>query len=495
MTDGHQIPQHVFSLGSSFDIGQMPRIPSGRIRSRYTRHGRHCKYSPIYLSNESDIDQDEITRVSLDAPWTRPNTHSAAKEDRSQTSLTSYFSPTKPRAKDTFPKPRTHKLFVSDSKTRASGTVPRESDTLAGRFQVMLYKELLDAMLLARNPDPSDCPSVSHEAILPTEKIFSWIEIFQHLALSISEPFSEDFVVQSRPIIAGNRLLYGVEGARTLENMLVVWQRYIEALGLGSIPSEKDKSKDKGMGRTEDRLKLVYRRAGAKHRRQSSKNADVSSRRSRDKRRQVRETTSLSEGVEMAEVDDDEQLQLAIEDSLRTAEPAQGVSSEDPSRSSVRTPNPLTSPQAKIPQLPKGAKTDAEDDELAWAVEMSLGAGAEDMPAEEKGEVVLRVAQPCAQEASSVPSTPSTPTTPTPDRHTPTTQSSPSNPSRPEESISSASGSIIGRTVFTHSPRRLAAHLSSVLEWWLGERDAVGVSIEETRRCGWCEFEEGCEWR
>jgi exonuclease V len=127
--------------------------------------------------------QDELTRKPLDSS----NTSGPETRSSRQTSLTSFFSPTKPRPLE--PKPRTHKVYVSDSKTRASGTLPRESDTLAGRLQCMVYKELLDAMLLA-GPlasasasalDPStgaDSSPWTSETVLPSLSGFSFAQVF-----------------------------------------------------------------------------------------------------------------------------------------------------------------------------------------------------------------------------------------------------------------------------------------------------------------------------
>jgi exonuclease V len=71
-----------------------------------------------------------------------------------------------------------------------------------------------------------------------------------------------------------------------------------------------------------------------------------------------------------------------------------------------------------------------------------------------------------------------------------------STPRREAQSQDSGdAGDIIGIAEFEHDPELLARHLSSVLAYWHGTRDPQGVSLAHVRRCGWCEFEEGCEWR
>lgn len=321
----------------------------------------------------------------------------------------------------------------------------------------MLYKELLDAMLLPANVTGSLMSS--DDVILPTETPFSFSSLWLHLNLNPDEPVSEDFVRQSRAVVLGNGLRFGAGEARTLTEMVRVWQGYVLALGLGSpgspTPAKKKPNSDgkdeRNLGCTEERLELVYRRAGpAKDREKKRKG----------KRRKEDESV----------VEDEETLiQLAIERSL--------------------APPTILDKPPEIP--PERAEYDPEQegDELAWAVEMSLGADVNGIAAEEGGEVILRASQRTVTPSSSQ-QPPSSPLKSA-------SQSRPQSPESDPETTKpgTSSGSIIGKHRFTHSPRLLAAHLDSVLAWWLGQREAVGVGVEETRRCGWCEFEEGCEWR
>jgi hypothetical protein len=57
------------------------------------------------------------------------------------------------------------------------------------------------------------------------------------------------------------------------------------------------------------------------------------------------------------------------------------------------------------------------------------------------------------------------------------------------------SGGIIGRHRFKYNSGLLKTHLEGVMSYWHGIRQPSGVDINNTRRCGWCEFEDGCEWR
>ncbi|KAI2465037.1 exonuclease V [Annulohypoxylon bovei var. microspora] len=56
-------------------------------------------------------------------------------------------------------------------------------------------------------------------------------------------------------------------------------------------------------------------------------------------------------------------------------------------------------------------------------------------------------------------------------------------------------GRVLGNNAFPNDPEALEVYLKQDLEWWRGERDAEGVSIEETYKCRSCEFAESCQWR
>lgn len=443
---------------------------------------------------------------------------------QTQTSLMSFFSPTRSASQSTAtPKTKepTHRIYVSDSKTRASGSLPRESDTLAGKLQVMMYKELLDAMLLSSSfptpngslmdVEPVSTPGNSSEtSLLPTGTTFTFTKVFDHLHLDSAAPFSESFLVQARPIILGNGLDYGSQEARCLDDMVEVWGRYVDRLGLGTpLPINadavdgKDKGKAKGAsyernGKTEDKLQLVYRRAGKREKRKQ---------RNKTKKNQSED----KEKVDVIDVDDepetteeDRLIQLAIERSLQPSTPLPPASMSDGVVAATQAPDELSHATSLTPfsrtatptqlsksssearrdgQTPSDEEREREEDELAWAVEMSLADPVEALTQNQGEEVVVRASQ-------------GHPTTPAKSDNPVTTISSPASPSAITSTGSaSASGSIIGHSTFTHSPSLLATHLEHVLGWWMGRRQPEGVTVEETRRCGWCEFEEGCEWR
>jgi exonuclease V len=359
----------------------------------------------------------------------------------------------------------------------------------------MLYKELLDALLLPPR-DPDNEQQISGDAILPSETPFSWQKLFDYLHLDTEANFSPEFISQSRPIIAGNGLGNDVVSARSITDMVECWIAYVAALGLGA-PNMTGKTErgDRTAGRTEERLELVYRRAGANNRKKSAQTSKKGGRSASSRKGKRKNAAAQAEQrLQGREVyNEGEAMQKAIAESLQ----------ESTANASI-PPSQTVDEDVSIDEINRNSEDEeVEDEELAWAVEMSLGATVEDISAEERGEVIIRASQiphtdavsPSWKQLSSPLSSPPPLSPSTQAADLGLTQISPA-PTNTEESYSaSGSGSIIGRSVFTHSPRRLTAHLSSVLRWWMGERDAVGVSIEETSRCAWCEFEEACEWR
>jgi exonuclease V len=293
--------------------------------------------------------------------------------------------------------------------------------------------------------------------------------------------------------------------------MTRVWERYVEALGLGCPGSMLVRAKsqlsggqlrgrevDTNAGRTEHRLELVYRRAGAKER-----SAGSSARSGRRKKRRKGaaanfDTKQADDGASEAALQEEQRLlQLAVNASMASVTSNDGAAASSEARVDSNQP---VSEQSTAPRRPASRQSDylpertsddeREEDELAWAVEMSL-AGIQSGSADDAA-VVLPLSQrstgqspPAKTDASQsgqnavdivCVSSPDSSPPPSPDKNT-------------------ASGSIIGRHRFQHDAQLMTAHLESVLQFWMGQRQPIGVTVDETQRCGWCEFEEGCEWR
>ena len=363
----------------------------------------------------------------------------------------------------------------------------------------MLYKELFDAMI---QPDDSDSTPSGSNVTMSFERVFN------HLGLDPTVPFSEAFIKQSRPIVTGNMLHFDTGSARNLGNMVEVWRKYVEALGLGIG------------GKSEDQLELVYRRAGG---RKKGKGRGKGGR----KRKAV---TALST-VDVEETEDRE-LQLAIEMSLQTstgpgpevAEPPstsglavpsavedvvpslitlgdtsilvdEGPSGQNATSmestvqvieedvSSAPTPNPAPAPIAAAvaylhpshPPPMTEEEREREEDAIALEVELSYRAAGE---IQDPGEIIpIRASQD------------PTPSNNVMDIDMGMIEESQSDPEDPK------SGDIIGRHRFKYDSGLLKTHLDGVMSYWHGIRQPSGVDINNTRRCGWCEFEDGCEWR
>ncbi|WWD09676.1 hypothetical protein V865_007804 [Kwoniella europaea PYCC6329] len=470
---------------------------------------------------------DEIIREPIPSPSTST---SSSDTPSNQTSLKTFFTSSRPA----LPKiePKTHRLYISDSKTRASNVLPKEEDTLSGRLQVMLYKDLLDAILLSSSNRTSTASSTHNEngqsgrdskSILPSRNSFSWDFVFAHLDLDSTKRFSEGFLEQSKSVVVGNGLRYGSDKAKNLNDLKLVWNQYVLELGLGSGMTTtnrtmtagkgkgKEKEEEKNLGKTEDLLKLVYRRAGGK------KNHKKGDRRRGKRRRrgtrlhdQVEGQPSPSyllptENDEKVEAEERRLIELAIKESLKscTADPIQTlvddevvdiVQSDETAENKNMNMNISRPPTRTSEEMYWGSDNDEqeqdskEEDELAWAVEMSL-----DNPDLETGiEGGQGVVNVLKTPVSSQQSTSNDTTI-----HSSSASKGTDDDQEQEQGDidNLPSGTIIGTHKFNHSPLLLAKHLENVLQFWMGEREPSGVTLEQTRRCGWCEFEEGCEWR
>ena len=323
--------------------------------------------------------------------------------------------------------------------------MPRESDTAAGQLQLMLYKELLDSMLQPTNLN--DPPSL-------TKVSMSFPRVFQHLALKADQPFSDSFRAQSEQIITGNKLRYGIAEANCLNDMVVVWTQYGDLLGLGTASTSAEKD-----GRTDEQLELVYRRADKKKEGKRKRN------RHRDSPA-LEHITVIKENGSSDEDRDDQMLQLAIQRSLQSTSPAAETINPEAVAAS------FISPPVSVPMTQQ--EREKEEDAIAWEIEMSykINGGIE-----HEGEpVTVRASQEVPVDLV-------------------TTGDDQSQSLKPGLKSAKKSGDIIGKHRFKHDPKALSRHLEKVMGYWQGVRMPEGVGISDTRRCGWCEFEEGCEWR
>ena len=109
--------------------------------------------------------------------------------------------------------------------------MPVEADTLPAMIQLSLYKRLFDDLTSTESDDGL------------------WDEMFKREGLQTYKPFSDDFVVQSLMIIETNDMAHmpGILEARCLGELVAVWRKTVEELGISNVGSE-------------DELTIVYRK-------------------------------------------------------------------------------------------------------------------------------------------------------------------------------------------------------------------------------------------
>jgi exonuclease V len=426
-------------------------------------------------------------------------------------------------------------LYVSDSKTRAGGTMPREENSVSGKMQLMLYKEMLDGMVVeglrqhaveqkvkrgaeggsdddvqivdmpvddevifvdqsekATDAEADTVPSketrISGETSSSTTMDrFRWQDLFEHLSLDPDEPFTETFLEQSRPLIQGNNLSVSVATASTLQDMTSCWAEYVAKLGLGTIDPAQSESqieealqKETGgrrIGRSEKLLTLVYRRIGKtkKKTRGQRSQADESSRKPGRGKRRKREKVI---GENEAEVDST---------AINLDSPSDVAESRDVEAENDRLLQLAIAESLIPPALPNGCTQVEQETQENIAAKMDNDE--EPLPASLVPPEVFQAHQ--QRDISQPVGTSGQPHVDDNQRESQAPDAVDSSPKPVEEE----DGSIIGSHRFAYSSSLLSEHIDRILQFWTGSRDPVGVSIENTTRCGWCEFEEGCEWR
>ncbi|KAJ9096375.1 hypothetical protein QFC21_005197 [Naganishia friedmannii] len=548
-------------VGVIDEITRKPLVTYTKNKSLTSLSQPRTEKSTVLQPSDHREEKTQSTK-SVKSPSKRTEKGKSSDPPRSspQKTLFAFYRPlgSRPAPTSTFSHDRTHVLYVSDSKTRAGGTMPKEENSTNGKMQLMLYKEMLDGMIVeglrqyAReqkteqsgesdssdefqvvdakldaeiiciDTDGNEAAASRSKAMSPRRERksggvvssstgsaidpFTWPALFDHLALDATEPFTETFLAQSRPLIGGNSLSATVSGARNLQQMTSCWAEYVSKLGLGTIdPKLNDvgieqalnkETVGRKMGRSEKLLSLVYRRIGKsskKKLRQARSGTDSGQVREGDKgkkrrrRRNAKEDDIVAspdlptEGLEAGEVvtaeptdstptqsssamevEEERTLQLAIAESLNITP---GISAEDTGASSSR----MNATQPK-------ALADDEEPLLESLLprERRIEAGTPYPP--ESGpshSQPLDIMEPPPFIDSDHATSSSTGVIATPD----------------------ADGSIIGSHRFAYSSTLLTEHIERILQFWTGAREPTGVTIENTSRCGWCEFEDGCEWR
>jgi exonuclease V len=392
--------------------------------------------------------------------------------------------------------------------------MPRVESAMSGTMQLMSYKEILDGMLAADNRrgpiEPSDarmqglgsgdafngsqdCPisleeeederspvmavDIDVSSDRPYDR-FSWYLLFRHLNLDPCAKFSSHFLEESRTIVIGNALEADLLSGTCLWDYVDSWVRYVAKLGLGKAETPGSTG---NLGRSEDKLELVYRNVKV-----STSKKEKSKRSKRNKSRCTTDDVDSTqveavlfnpteEDTNALQTKEEERLiALAIAESLK--QDSQEVSLPDEKITVEVNPTELEGLQATL--LPAGCCV-AEQDPATIPASDSTFVVKEEAPASQA--IDLTSSPPAISSGIEPVVLLQEPKSPIKSKKT--------KRKRPQ------AGSIIGTHVFQHDRVLLSKNLERTLNFWMGSKEPEGVGIENVSRCGWCEFEEGCEWR
>ncbi|CAE6454408.1 unnamed protein product [Rhizoctonia solani] len=335
-------------------------------------------------------------------------------------------------------------IHILDNKTRGTNSLPRSRDALQSRLQLMLYKRLLDTLLVPV------CIGSSQEGI-PNRQGLSLPDVWVHHSLDPSASFSPSFLQESAALVLSNGLGPEAENAVCLDDLENVWNTTVSELVRAVDPGVHDSM-------VSNVLKLVYRRRGT-----SKKRSAYAGESTQEPRRVSSPETQCNEQTqskkERAESEDVE-LQRAIHESLRHSERAieftlQDETTEVMGRQRQDESQELMQDTGSPVRVP-GGWISPEDD-----MQRAIDESKKSYHKQTGGEVVPLSPPSLALDAK-----------------------------RKQEDHKG----VIGVVEFEHDGALLDTHLSSVLDFWHDRRAPRGVDLEDTGRCRYCEFSEGCEW-
>lgn len=361
-------------------------------------------------------------------------------------------------------------FYLTDTKTRTVDMIPQVGEQRAARLQTMMYKRMLDGLCQGavaralRGRSPSDASSLEYKSIgirgdpdaLPLDfaSVFTFLDLRPEKALSQAfrhdaQQLLDDIDVSKLPPEVGQTIAgHASEGddpsvsprKLSLSDMVhVVDEALIELLVLAerncSVPASTA---------TDDELRAHILR----HRRQdaSAVQADLSiiyRLQQRKKKSQQRTEAAVPAVAEMIKRSLEGQAELSVSNDMEHGHGFEAISAP-----------PSSSSQGKATRRSR---------RLAGASAAS------------HNEKAPRSATP----------------PPTIDARTTSLLSSPESASPPQKH----SVKIIGQIDFPALPFHLSTHIKSVMQFWHGRRDPIGVGEDETWKCRGCEWLEGCEWR
>ncbi|SNX87105.1 uncharacterized protein MEPE_05815 [Melanopsichium pennsylvanicum] len=378
--------------------------------------------------------------------------------------------------------------FLSDTKTRISSWLPAQEDQVSARMQCMTYKRLFDGLLLGAlsSSPPLSAPSSSSSSSSQQSTVsfdsnatpMDWTHTFTSLDLDPHQPLSTSFLRDAEPLCES----WGVDLALFVANndADVCTLHHIRLLleqGLRELA--RDAKKGQGLedeqgdishaAVIQDLLTLTYRRQSWRRRRKRKKTpVERSPKKEMDKEADgLRQVTLFDTAIAKSEPESevkahgddeggDDPPNLDISDETRTSESVnqeEGVESVE-SVESVETRKSIDALEGR--------------NDASQAIEQALSSLSPCSPRKASSST-----QPCISLSSA----------------------SSDSPSSSEHDPESNAASIIGIVSFSHDSNTLDTYLGHMIAMWKGQRELMGVSVHQTRRCWTCEWMDGCEWR
>ena len=390
-------------------------------------------------------------------PATSPATPKASTSKIALNTLDHYFAATSVVVV-TPPEPPIRSGFVlSDSKTRSVNSTPTKDASRGSRLQLMVYHQLLTALLLPPFTS-TDPPPVS---TLLRVSPFSWDRLYAHISLSPTSTLSDDFLQQIKMLVVGTTLETVLEDATTLEGFVEAFQGF-------AVIFQKEEGDV-----LQKEMEICYRLRNTL--RYTPRKNNIARKREileREKERKL-EKEKMEQAC-LIEESEEAELARALKESLAMddAKAEYGPIFQLPP---IETDMELDGPSTSLWELPMNSQaapvTPHRHDTRSKRRILSL--------ADERS---TTHSPPFAIALPPAPITPVRPITPPP-------------ASPPAEEMHLAKGSIIGMDQFVMDEVELSDWLKGIVALWKGEKEPEGVSVENAGRCRTCEFEEGCEWR
>ncbi|BGP20779.1 hypothetical protein JCM10213v2_008942 [Rhodosporidiobolus nylandii] len=439
-------------------------------------------------------------------------------------------------------------LVLSDTKTRYNRSLPAKPESRAARLQLMLYHRLFTSLLQPEPPPDSPSPFPRNSA-----PPFSWSRLYAHLSLNPVAPLSPAFLASIQPVILGSALEDALDAASDLGGFVAALGRYGDLLRGGRPPelllepkieiSYRLRGEGGWKGRRGARDDGKQRKKGQRPAGTRPTPAEDAEKAAADEEDDLRRAIALSledaacatpasdaaprvaaapataelapmaldlpEAEECADtVDsqlDDSQLPFLANPSLplRAADLLSANLLDTPSSSLTSSAQAFDLPQNSqsglalqpAPAVDRPARPSrcnfrrrAAPDESTSAPPSSTASAASTSPPRKRPRSASP-APPRAPSSTSVEQPQSSQPTASPSSLS-SASDSPSSPDKLQRDLS-----FIGVETFLNSPSELGEWLASVIAYWRGEREPVGVSLSEVNRCRTCEFEDGCEWR